>query len=351
MIFIWQNKDWLNFRPEDFAELNKMALELARLENQITELLEIKDLSLLMLRAMEREIKNSNAIEGERMDSMILRSSLARDMGIVNMQWSAKRQDSGKERRAVKAALEFLRNGTELDLQNILDTHAMLAPEGESWGKIRDHPESVYGENNISVYDAPGKSQEEVIKLLNDFLIWWKEKRPLFPPAIGSALAHFSFVTIHPFRDGNGRLARMIADKALIQEKSRHTFRLFSLSAAINGDKNKYYELLNCAQLNNEIRPFLDYMLKFQESALQTALAQAQKLATTRAYIKSSSCIFSWAEIEILYEMATGNREFWTFFEATKYMEDGEAAEDAWVKLHELGIVKNGVLNITPERK
>lgn len=329
----------MNFPFEQFSIFREKAEQLINQEDRIAKLLHLADLGAMVEAALENEISSSNGIEGINLESGKIRSSIARSLGLVNNAWSVERQDTGKEERAVRAAVHFLGSGTELSLDDILDAHSCLSSE-EDFGRFRNHPEYVFDENNQPVYECPPANH--VPALMEQFIKWWNGGRRLFPAPVGSALGHFIFVTIHPFRDGNGRMARMIADKALI--RNAMTFRFFSISAAIRQNKNDYYDLLNNAQTKSEIPEFVEFILKIQESALEVAHARAKKLVSARNLVNSQS--FSAEEKAIIYEMALGDRQFWSFFESTKFIVDGELAEKAWARLNKIGIIKNGTLNL-----
>jgi len=82
------------------------------------------------------------------------------------------------------------------------------------------------------------------------YFAWWTESRKTLDGIIRAALAHFYFVTIHPFEDGNGRLARSLADMALAQDE-RIGMRFYSLSAQIMKERSAYYDILERTQKGN----------------------------------------------------------------------------------------------------
>lgn len=338
---LYENPDWIQ-NPVIERKIIDKALMLEKLEQKIIEITGQNDLKLLLAKSMEEEIKASSAIEGIQMDSMKLRSSIAKNKGWINDAWDINRQDTGKEARAVKASIFFMQSGYLITHDTICLSHSMLPPENAAgWGKYRDHLESVYDENDISVYDAPDAS--EVQKLMTQFVNWWNNRKDELPLAINSSLAHLYFETIHPFHDGNGRIGRMLLDKAW--QKSA-TFRPFSISSAIIQDKNRYYDYINQAQINGKLHEWIAYMVNLQESAIQTAMEKAKKLANIHNWLENSDFDLNSSDLAIIYEIGLSNKSFWTFFEATKYMPDGELAENAWDKLNSLGIIKNGKLDL-----
>ena len=96
---------------------------------------------------------------------------------------------------------------------------------------------------------------------MKGFISWFNESQNIIKkPIIRSAIAHLYFESIHPFEDGNGRIGRAVAEKALSQSIGRPV--LFSLSKSIEGNKNDYYEALKAAQRSNEITDWINYFVK-----------------------------------------------------------------------------------------
>lgn len=341
MDILWKRKNWIS-NPEIPDSMLEKAKLLEVMERKLLSGTGLDSIETLVARAMEDEIRASSGIEGIRMDSGKIRSSIARNRGWIQSPWSPSRQDSGKESRAVKSAIHMMREGP-LAHELIRQCHSMLpAPSENGWGQYRDHPESVYDENGVSVYDAPDAA--EMLRFMDDFVEWWNSDRLKLPLAIGSALGHLYFETIHPFHDGNGRIGRMLADKAW--EKSGK-FRPFSVSGAIAQDRNRYYEFINAAQTRRKLNEWLSYMLKAQESALQTAQDRAVRLKRITKWLSKTEFCPDQSDLEIIYEMGLSNRRYWTEFDATQYMQDGELSEKSWEKLVKSGVIRNGQLNLS----
>ena len=138
-------------------------------------------------------------------------------------------------------------------------------------GKYRTHEEHVVsgylGRERIH-YIAP--SPERVEEEMEHFIEWFNSEKPI-SPVIRSAIAHFWFVSIHPFEDGNGRLARILGDMFLARgDKSR--FRFYNISSEINRDKNHYYQILERIQHGDgDITEWLVWYLKTLLAAIQEA--------------------------------------------------------------------------------
>jgi Fic family protein len=90
-------------------------------------------------------------------------------------------------------------------------------------------------------YEAPPADRIDLE--MNRFLLWWEESRGTLEGIVRAAMAHFWFVAIHPFDDGNGRIARALTDMALAQDDGQR-IRYYSLSAQIMADRDDYYRIL-----------------------------------------------------------------------------------------------------------
>lgn len=338
---LWKQENWI-CNPEISDSLAAKASQLERMEKKLIAETGQDNIEILVARAMEDEIRASSGIEGIRMDSGKIRSSIARNQGWIQSEWSPARQDSGKEARAVRSAIHMMRE-RNVTHELICECHAMIPPPTEkNWGKYRDHPESVFDENGVSVYDAP--DAPEILRCMDDFIRWWNSDRLKLPLAIGSALGHLYFETIHPFHDGNGRIGRMLADKAW---EKNGKFRSFSVSGAIAQDKNRYYEFINAAQTQGKLYEWISYMLKAQESALQTARDRAARLNDIRGWLSKTNFQPDLTDLEIIYETGLSNRRYWTEFDATQYMQNGELSEKSWEKLVKAGVIKDGQLDLS----
>jgi Fic family protein len=123
-------------------------------------------------------------------------------------------------------------------------------------------------------FEAPPSKQ--VPLEMNAFINWFNNtapnaSKPIMHAPIRSAIAHLYFETIHPFEDGNGRIGRAIAEKALSQSLGYPL--LISLSAAIDIKRKNYYNALKKAQINNEITPWLTYFIDVISHAQDTSEA------------------------------------------------------------------------------
>lgn len=206
------------------------------------------------LQSLTEEILKSNEIEGEVLDRGQVRSSVARRLGM----------DVGALApvdRNVEGVVEMMLDATQnyaapLTKGRLCDWHAALFPTGRSgmakiqvgaWRDGRSGPMQVVsgpvGREHVH-YEAPPASA--VSREMRAFLAWFNA-RDTVDPVLRAAIAHLWFVTIHPFDDGNGRIARAITDMALARSEQSPQ-RFYSMSAQIRIERKAYYDILETTQ-------------------------------------------------------------------------------------------------------
>ena len=198
------------------------------------------------------EVVKSSAIEGEVLDVQEVRSSLARRLGIDV-------GGTGPVSRAVDGVVEMMLDATRkyeesLSEERLFGWHAALFPTARSgmiavgrWRSSEAGPMQVVsgplGRERVH-FEAP--VAERIESEMKAFLAWFNAE-PDTDPVIKAALAHFWFITIHPLEDGNGRIARAIAEMALARSDGAAE-RFYSMSAQIEADRREYYEVLEHSQ-------------------------------------------------------------------------------------------------------
>ena len=204
-----------------------------------------------MLKALTMDVIKSSEIEGELLNPEQVRSSIARRLGI---------EIAGAlpAERNVEGIVEMILDATQkynfpLTNERLFDWHAALFPTGRSgMHKIKT---AAWREDRMQVTSGPmGKETIHfeapvAIKVpaeMKSFLEWMEQELDL-DPVLKAAIAHLWFVTIHPFNDGNGRIARAIADM-LLARADKTSQRFYSMSAQIQAERNKYYDILESTQ-------------------------------------------------------------------------------------------------------
>ncbi len=349
-IWIWKNPDWLSF-PDLSSGFLSQAGKLDESERKLEDLCSCQGFESEQLRVFAGNILASWNIEGIRLSRRSVRSSLADAVGLGAAEWKH-RSGKSRESKAVAATLDMLSDEAPLTLGRILSSHAMLKEDGETdWGRLRDHAEHVYASDAEgqwhSVYDAP--PPECVPGLMRQYIGWWHASNEKLPRAAGAMLAHLLFVVIHPFRDGNGRMARMLADRYL-SESSRYMFRPYSLSVEIERRKTEYYMALESITEARGMGRFLDFMLAMHATAIDAAIERMKLLKRTHAFLAESDIHLQPQEMDLLHALCANPGHRWSFIEATCDMEDGEEAEQAWNSLVEKGFISNGFFSLPQDK-
>jgi Fic family protein len=269
-IYIHQQADWPNFRW-DHESIAGRLFDVRFRQGRLIGSMQGLGFPLrteAVLNTLTQDVLKSSEIEGETLDREQVRSSIARHLGI----------DIGGIKavdRDVEGVVEMTLDATQnfdkpLTIRRLFDWHAALFPAGRSGmssikaGALRNDKKGAMqvvsgaiGKEKVH-YEAPaaGRLRVEMNKLLN-----WFEKDKSLDLVLKAGVAHLWFVTIHPFDDGNGRIARAIADMQLA--RSEHSpQRFYSMSAQIRQERRGYYEILEATQKGGlDITHWLDWFL------------------------------------------------------------------------------------------
>jgi Fic family protein len=278
--YIHEQPDWPHFCWDDAGISSLLALArheqgrlLGRMESSGFGAKGEANLAILV-----EDVLKSSAIEGEKLNPEEVRSSLARHMGV----------DAGGlalPSRAVDGVVEMMLDATQNYEQPISEVRlcgwqAALFPTGYSglrrittgaWRPARAGPMQVVsgrtGYERVH-YEAPDATR---IPCEMEMFLRWFNQPPAIDPLLKAALAHFWFVTIHPFEDGNGRIARAIADLAMARSDG-HPQRFYSMSSQIESERNEYYAILEqCQKCDLDITPWMRWFLECFVRALKRA--------------------------------------------------------------------------------
>jgi len=224
------------------------------------------------------DVVRSSEIEGEKLDSDQVRSSVARHLGmdIAGLIPSDRNVDG-----VVEMTLDAIRNFKDpLTVERLFSWHSLLFPDGMSGnlkivtGRWRDDstgPMQVVsgplGQEKVHFQAPPA---ERLGKEMTVFLNWLNSTADT-DAVIKAGVAHLWFVTVHPFEDGNGRIARVIADMLLARAEESDR-RFYSMSSQIRTERKKYYAVLEKTQKGSlDITHWLEWFLDCIESALKKA--------------------------------------------------------------------------------
>lgn len=220
------------------------------------------------LETLTEDVVKSSAIEGERLDSSSVRSSLARRLGL----------DIGgftPVNRPIEGIVEMMLDATQryaepLTKERVIGWHAALFPTGFSGSRkiivgAWRSPEAgamqvISGYVGREKIHCEAPAAERLDKEMDIFLEWFNSPLDL-DPVLKAGIAHLWFVTIHPFEDGNGRIARAIADCALARADNSPQ-RFYSMSGRIERERKEYYDILERTQKGDlDITSWLDWFL------------------------------------------------------------------------------------------
>jgi len=287
-IYIWQSHDWPSWRY-DLASLAGPLADVSHAQGLLLGRLADVGMTLrdqASLAALTEDVVNTSAIEGEHLSADAVRSSIARRLGV----------DIGAlapvDRNVEGVVAMVLDATTHADMPVMPDRlygwHAALFPSGYSglnrikiggWRDDAGGPMQVIsgpiGRRHVH-FEAP--PAEQLQAEMSRFLAWINSPSQ-DPPLIKAGLAHLWFVTVHPFDDGNGRIARAIGD-LMLSRADRSPQRFYSLSAQIQRERKIYYETLERTQKVSRLleRRAMDVTewLGWFLGALQRALDHAQ---------------------------------------------------------------------------
>jgi len=284
--YIYERADWPAIDIDEsavFAQLGEIRFLQGKQIGKL-EALGFEARESAMLSAITSEVVKSSEVEGELLDELKVRSSVARKLGID-------RAGLVESTRDIDGVVEMMLDATQrfglpLSEDRLLGWRASLFSAGRSGlsrirtGEYRDEDMQVvsgaFGKETVHFQAPP----PERVKTEMDAFLDWLSVPDGADPIVRAALAHFRFVTIHPFGDGNGRIARAISDMMLAQaEKS--SLRYYSMSAQIMAERKRYYEILEETQaytgdLNEWVFWFLECLLRALKAS-ERALAEVMK--------------------------------------------------------------------------
>jgi Fic family protein len=255
-MYIHQRQNWPHFTWND-AVITTLLSDVRHAQGRLLGQMEALGFPLRQEATwvtLTQDVLKTSEIEGEKLDTQQVRSSIARRMGIEIAALPS-------VDRSVEGIVEVMLDATgrqrePLDEERLFGWHAALFPTGRSgsvritvgnWRNEQSGPMQVVsgadGRERVH-FEAP--SHDRLKPEMTQFLAWLNST-PATDLVLMSALAHFYFVTIHPFDDGNGRIARAIADMILARSENSSQ-RFYSMSAQILQERNAYYDILEACQ-------------------------------------------------------------------------------------------------------
>jgi Fic family protein len=315
-MYIWEHQDWPRFRWDAHAvaqPLEHAHLLQGRLLGRM-ERFGLVQQDEAALSATTDEVVQTADIEGESLNRASVRSSLARRIGLP---------DAGlaPEDRRVDGIVDVLLDATRAHKQPLTKARlcgwqAALFPTGRSglshvqtgaWRDDSDGPmQVVSGPIGRSKIDFKAPPAAHIDAEMAVFLDWF-EQSAATDGILGAAIAHLWFVTIHPFEDGNGRLARVLADMRLARSEQQPR-RFYSLSREIRRDRGAYYTSLERTQKGDlDVTAHLLWFLRCFSSAIAQAGFMADEvLRKAEFWHGHAATVFNTRQIMMLNTVLDG---------------------------------------------
>lgn len=194
---------------------------------------------------------DTNAIEGSSIDSKEVDEILEKD------KWPDKPKGDISETYGVAKAVDFIRKTKEhVSLKLILELHRIVFENSKHFaGKLREKGVEVVVADAYGNVIHRGAPSEQVPRLLSKLCKWYSENRERHPPLVLAAVVHNQFENIHPFRDGNGRVGRLLLNNVLL----KHGMPPLNIELR---NRHEYYSALQAYEKEHDIRPMVELMLK-----------------------------------------------------------------------------------------
>lgn len=314
--YIHQRKAWPAF-TWDAEELAPALMQVRRAQAHLLGSMSAVGFDLRSdanLETMTLDVVRTSAIEGEVLDPEQVRSSLARRLGLDV-------SGTAPVDRHVEGIVEMMLDATQnchekLTAERLYGWHAALFPTGRSGmlkiltGQWRDDStgpmqvvSGAMGRERVH-YQAP--DAKRLKKEMAAFLKWVNAKDAL-DPLLKAGLAHFWFVTLHPFEDGNGRIARAIAD-LLLARSDGSPQRFYSMSAQIRTERKKYYSTLESSQQDTlDVTEWLQWFLACLLRAIAAStVTLAAVLNKHRFWQKHAKTVLNPRQVKVLNKLQDG---------------------------------------------
>ncbi|KPC50175.1 Fic family protein [Amantichitinum ursilacus] len=359
--WIWQHPDWPRLHWEADA-LAPLLLQCVAAQARLLGMAGAIGADLdrqAQLDVLLQNIITSSEIEGEHLNVESVRSSLARRLDVPA---AVTQRTSARSEGLAELMLDATQQADiALTLQRLLHWHALLFPEQEPLllprkirvGALRGDEvmQVVSGRQDRPVVHFEAPPGEGLAEQLNVFLTWFAASLSdaTLPPLLRAGVAHFWFVTLHPFEDGNGRLTRALTDLALAQSEPL-AIRLYTMSASILDDRKGYYAILESSQkATPDITRWLQWFLQTLLDSLLGAQARIERtLAEARFWQIHRGQGLSAEQIKVLNRLLDGGqRGFEGGLSAAHYQAVAKVSK-ATATRHLADLVEKGCLERLP---
>lgn len=194
---------------------------------------------------------NTNAIEGSRLDQAEVQALLQED------KWPDQSKEDIAEAFGVDEAIRYIRTIKEhISIELIMTLHKIVFRNAKPFaGKLRKKGEEVVVLNGQGRVVHEGAPQARIAHLLKELIAWYKRNRSAYPTLILAAVVHNQFENIHPFRDGNGRVGRLLLNNILIKNNLPPTNIDFK-------NRREYYASLQAYERSHDLKPTIELFMK-----------------------------------------------------------------------------------------
>jgi Fic family protein len=321
---IYQHENWIDFTWND-KKISALLAQVRHLQGRLLGKMTSLGFHYQEEATLENitlDVLKSSEIEGEKLNRQQVRSSIARRLGleVAGLINSARNIDG-----IVEMMLDATQNyKNPLTEERIFGWHAALFPVGYSGNhKIdvacyrKSEMQVVSGGFGYEKIHYEAVAAECVKPEMDKFLQWintplqnGERQGVMLDSVIKAAIAHFWFVTIHPFDDGNGRIARTICDM-LLTRSDESKYRFYSMSAQINKERNRYYTVIEKVQRhteNSDITLWLEWFLTCLKNALNASEKILQSvLRKAEFWNKHAKTTFNERQKAMLNKLLDGN--------------------------------------------
>ncbi len=310
-MYIWEQPQWPEWQF-DLARLAGPLAEVRHLQGRLIGRMEALGFQLqdeAELSTLTLDIIKTSEIEGEKLPAEQVRSSLAYRLGLdVGALPAVDPHVDGMVEMMLDATHNYAH---PLTAKRLFSWHGALFPTGRSgmakvlvasWRTDATGPMQVisgaFGHEKVH-FQAPPAAWLE--REMSGFLTWFNAASSTIDPVLKAGLAHLWFVTLHPFEDGNGRIARAIGDMALARSEATSR-RFYSLSAQLRHNRSQYYQVLEQTQKGAlEVTCWLEWFLQNLRQALTRAEETlAQVLAKARFWERHTGKTLNQRQVLVL---------------------------------------------------
>ncbi len=353
-LYIHELQDWPEFKWHR-ERLTDLLADVRHKQGRLTGHMEALGFKLrqeAVLQTLTADVLKSSEIEGEVLDTAQVRSSVARHLGMdIGALKPADRHVDGIVEMMFDATRHY---DQRLNIERLFSWHAALFPTGRSgmrtirvgsWRDDSTGPMQVVsgpiGKEHVH-YEAPAAAR--LSREMSAFLDWFNGP-PEMDEVLKSAIAHLWFVTIHPFDDGNGRMARAIADM-LLARSEKIPQRFYSMSEQIRQERDAYYDILEQTQKGAmDVTRWLIWFLGCLRRAIENAQnTLSSVLAKARFWERVREASLNERQTLILNRLF---EEFEGKLTTSKYAKLAKCSQDTALR-DLLSLVEQGILERSP---